>query len=158
MGPVVNRFREYRYEDLETIFELDEACFAEEFRFDRRSMSAFAEDRDAVTLIAEDGVKLIGFVIAHVKRVAPECRAYVVTLDVAPGWRRKGIGRELMEEVEARALTSGACWIQLHVFTGNKAAIRFYERLGYERIREVRGYYGAAGLDAIVYGKDLQTT
>jgi ribosomal-protein-alanine N-acetyltransferase len=157
MGSVVNRFREYRDEDLEAIFRLDEACFEEEFRFDRRSMSAFAEDPDAITLISEDRGEVIGFVISRVKRIAAECRAYVVTLDVAPDWRRKGIARELMEEVEVRALSSGACWIQLHVFRGNKAAIRFYEQLGYERIRVVRGYYGAAGLDAIVYGKDLPT-
>jgi ribosomal-protein-alanine N-acetyltransferase len=157
MECVVNRFRQYRDDDLEAIFRLDEVCFAKEFRFDCRSMSAFAGDPDAVTLIAEDGDEVIGFVIAHVKRVASEYRAYVVTLDIAPAWRRKGIARELMGEAEARALSRGARWIQLHVFTGNTAAIRFYERLGYERIRVVRGYYGAAGLDAIVYGKDLPT-
>jgi [ribosomal protein S18]-alanine N-acetyltransferase len=148
-------FRSYRSDDLEAIFRLDEVCFSEEFRFDRQSMSAFAADGDAVTLIAEDRGEVIGFVIAHVKRVDAECRAYIVTIDVAPERRRKGLARELMAEVEARALAEGARRIQLHVFAGNDAAIRFYERLGYQRRRIVRGYYGA-GLDAIVYGKDLQ--
>lgn len=59
-------FRKYRNDDLEAIFRLDEVCFAEEFRFDLGSMSAFAGARDAVTLIAEDRGELIGFVIAHV--------------------------------------------------------------------------------------------
>lgn len=117
-------------------------------------MSAFAGDRDAVTLIAEDRGELIGFVIAHVKRVETGCRAYIVTLDVAPEWRRKGLAKELMAEVEAYALAEGARRIHLHVFTGNDAAIRFYERLGYEGIQIVHGYYGA-GLHAIVYRKDL---
>jgi [ribosomal protein S18]-alanine N-acetyltransferase len=148
-------FRRYRSDDLEAIFRLDEACFSEEFRFDRRSMSAFAADRGAVTLIAEDQGKVIGFVIAHVQHVAAECRAYVVTLDVDPEWRRRGLARELMAEVEAHALAEGARRIHLHVFIGNDAAIRFYERLGYERIRIVHGYYGS-GLDAIVYRKDLR--
>jgi [ribosomal protein S18]-alanine N-acetyltransferase len=147
-------FRKYRNDDLEAIFRLDEVCFAEEFRFDRGSMSAFAGARDAVTLIAEDRGELIGFVIAHVKRVETERRVYIVTLDVAPEWRRKGLARGLMAEVEARLLADGARRIHLHVFTGNDAAIRFYERLGYESIRIVRGYYGP-GLDAIVYRKDL---
>jgi ribosomal-protein-alanine N-acetyltransferase len=147
-------FRDYRATDLEAIFRLDEVCFTKEFRFDQSSMSAFAADRDAITLIAEDRGEVIGFVIAHVKHVDTERRAYIVTLDVAPEWRRKGLAGELMSEVEARASAQGARRIQLHVFAGNNPAIRFYERLGYERVRIVRKYYGA-GLDAIVYGKDL---
>jgi ribosomal-protein-alanine N-acetyltransferase len=46
-------------------------------------------------------------------------------------------------------------WIRLHVFTGNTGAIRFYERLGYERISMKQGFYGDDGLDAFVYGKEL---
>jgi ribosomal-protein-alanine N-acetyltransferase len=45
--------------------------------------------------------------------------------------------------------------MQLHVFTGNAGAIRFYERLGYERIRTQKDFYGEPGLDAFVYGKEL---
>jgi ribosomal-protein-alanine N-acetyltransferase len=148
--------RNYKASDLDAMFRLDEACFAEEFRFDRESMRKFAEERNAVVQVAEKVCgEIAGFVIAHIERIASEWRAYVVTLDVSPECRQKGLARRLMKEAEARALAAGARWIQLHVFTGNKTAIRFYERLGYERIRVRRGYYGATGLDAIVYGKDL---
>jgi [ribosomal protein S18]-alanine N-acetyltransferase len=148
--------RNYRATDLDAMFRLDEACFAEAFRFDRESMREFAEERNAVVQVAEKICgEIVGFVIAHIERVASECRAYVVTLDVAPDYRRKGLARRLMKEAEACAVSAGVRWIQLHVFTGNDAAIRFYERLGYQRIRVRRGYYGAVGLDAIVYGKDL---
>lgn len=149
-------FRDYRATDLEAIFRLDEVCFAEEFRFDRESMREFAEEQNAVVRIAEKVCgEIAGFVITHIGRVASELRAYVVTLDVAPGCRQIGLARQLMREAEASAIAAGVRWIQLHVFTGNEAAIRLYERLGYERIRVRRGYYGATGLDAIVYGKDL---
>jgi ribosomal-protein-alanine N-acetyltransferase len=148
--------RQYRTDDLEAIFRLDELCFSEQFRFDREAMREFAEERNAVVRIAEMvGGEIVGFVIAHLKHVASEWRAYVVTLDVAPDCRQEGLGRRLIREVEACAMAAGVRWIQLHVFTGNEAAIRFYERLGYERIRVRRGYYGAAGLDGIVYGKEL---
>jgi ribosomal-protein-alanine N-acetyltransferase len=138
------------------MFRLDEACFAEEFRFDRESMRKFAEEQNAIVRVAEkDGGEMVGFVIVHVESVATGWRGYVVTLDVAAEWRQKGLGRRLMREAEACAVTAGVRWMQLHVFTGNAGAIRFYERLGYERIRERRGFYGAAGLDAFVYGKEL---
>ena len=45
--------RDYRASDLEAMFQLDEACFAEEFRFDRESMREFAEERNAVVRIAQ---------------------------------------------------------------------------------------------------------
>jgi ribosomal protein S18 acetylase RimI-like enzyme len=148
--------RDYRATDLEAMFRLDEACFAEEFRFDRESLREFAEERNAVVYIAEKVCgEIVGFVIAHVERIASEWRAYVVTLDVAPEYRQMGLARRLMREAEACAVAAGVRWIQLHVFTGNEVAIRFYERLGYERIRVRRGYYGSVGLDAAVYGKDL---
>ena len=148
--------RSYRETDLDAMFRLDEACFTEEFRFDRESMREFAEERNAVVQVAEKVCgEIVGFVIAHIERVASELRAYVVTLDVARDHRQKGLAMRLMREAEARAVAVGVRWIQLHVFTGNKAAIRFYERIGYEQIRVQRGYYGAAGLDAIVYGKKL---
>jgi [ribosomal protein S18]-alanine N-acetyltransferase len=148
--------RGYQAEDLEAMFRLDEACFAEEFRFDRESMRKFAEEGEGVVRIAENSAgKIVGFVIAHVEQVASGRRGYVVTLDVAQEWRRKGVAGRLMSEVEAWALTAGVSWMQLHVFTGNTGAVRFYERMGYERIRTRRGFYGGRGLDAFVYGKEL---
>jgi ribosomal-protein-alanine N-acetyltransferase len=149
-------FRDYRAADLEAMFELDEACFAEEFRFDRESMREFAEERNAIVRIAEKGSgEIAGFVIVHVERVVTGWRAYVVTLDVAAECRQNGLATRLMREVEASVMAAGARWIQLHVFTGNTGAIRFYERMGYERISMTQDFYGEAGLDAFVYGKEL---
>jgi ribosomal-protein-alanine N-acetyltransferase len=149
-------FRDYRASDLEAMFQLDEACFAEEFRFDRESMREFAEEQNAIVRVAQKvGGEIVGFVIVHVERAVTGWRAYVVTLDVAAEWRQIGLATRLMREVEAFAMAAGVQWMQLHVFTGNTGAIRFYERLGYERISLRRGFYGDGGLDAFVYGKEL---
>ena len=148
--------RDYRTADLEAMFRLDQVCFAEEFRFDRESMREFAEAANAIVRVAEKVCgEIVGFVIVHVERVSAGWQAYIVTLDIASGWRRKGLARRLMQEAEARAMTAGVGWMQLHVFTGNAGAIHFYEQLGYERITTKRTFYGAPGLDAFVYGKEL---
>jgi [ribosomal protein S18]-alanine N-acetyltransferase len=147
--------RGYRNADLDAMFRLDEGCFAREFRFDRQSMQKFAEYPNAVVRIAEDNNRgIVGFVIAHVEAVASERTAYVVTLDVAPDWRRSGLGRRLMQDMESRVAVQGARRSQLHVFSGNEPAIRFYENLRYQRIRLIPGYYGE-DLSAIVYAKEL---
>ena len=149
-------FRDYRATDFEAMFQLDEACFPEEFRFDRESMREFAEEQNAIVRVAQKvSGEIAGFVIVHVERVLTEWRAYVVTLDVGSEYRQRGLAGRLMREVEASAMAAGVRWMQLHVFTGNAGAIRFYERLGYERISMQKGFYGEAGLDAFVYGKEL---
>jgi ribosomal-protein-alanine N-acetyltransferase len=148
--------RGYRATDLEAMFRLDEACFEEEFRFDRDSMRAFAQAQNAVTVVAEDVEgEIVGFVIAHAELRAEGVQAYVVTLDVADRCRGKGLAKRLMQEAEIRMAAEGAERMELHVFTGNELAIRFYERLGYVRIGLSRRFYGKAGLDAFRYRKDL---
>jgi ribosomal-protein-alanine N-acetyltransferase len=148
--------RDYRDLDLESMFQLDEACFAEAFRFDRESMREFATAEGAITLIVEDvSSGLAGFAITHVERRSTETYGYVVTLDVAPESRRTGVARLLMKECERRALLAGATWMGLHVFAKNEEAIRFYEGRGYRQTGMRAGFYGRA-LDALVYRKDLE--
>jgi ribosomal-protein-alanine N-acetyltransferase len=148
--------RDYRREDLEEISRLDEACFAKEFRFDRRSMRGFVEAGNAVTVVAEEmGGGIAGFVIVHVQRIAGRVTGYVVTLDVAEESRKRGLASRMMQEVERRARAVGARRMELDVFTGNEGAIRFYERMGYERVGVRLGFYGAPGRDAFVYRKEL---
>jgi ribosomal-protein-alanine N-acetyltransferase len=151
-------FREYRKSDLEAICVLDDACFAEAFRFDRRSMQRFAERRGAIAIVAEaiEG-EMGGFVIVHLEeQLRAGRRGYVVTLDVADRWRRHGLASALMDKAEERASEAGAAAMELHVFTGNEAAIRFYEARGYVRTGVAEGFYGAVGLDAFLYGKTLE--
>ena len=144
--------RDYRPSDLEAMFRLDEVCFTEEFRFDRESMQGFAQARNAIVVVAEEaGGEMVGFVIAHVERTVAGRQGYVVTLDVAENYRRIGLAGRLMREAEERAAAAGARSMELHVFTGNEGAIRFYERAGYVRVGVRRRFYGAAGLDAFVY-------
>jgi ribosomal-protein-alanine N-acetyltransferase len=61
----------------------------------------------------------------------------------------------MMQAVEMLAEAAGAQRIELHVFTENDAAIRFYEKIGYGRVARRRRFYGAEGLDAFEYHKEL---
>ena len=135
---------------------LDVVCFDEPFRFSLRAMRGFARQPGAIVWLAEasrpyGGIlpvprALAGFVIVHVTRR----QGYLVTLDVAPAWRRQGVARALLDQaqVDLELLT-------LHVFTGNKEAICFYEGNGFERKSLEPGFYGV-GRDAFIYGKRVQ--
>jgi len=149
----VIELRGYDARDLDAMFRLDEECFEEPFRFTRSAMRQFAESRKARVVIAESVGALAGFAILHAEgRVG-----YIVTLDVAEDFRRRGLARQLMEAMEQEAEDAACAVVGLHVFVGNEAAIRFYERVGYERVGDVPAFYGD-GLDAWVYRKKLEQT
>ncbi len=147
--------RDYRPGDANAVYALDLECFEAPFRFTRRALRRLAEEPDAIVLLAEAHSenappKLAGFVIAHMEGQT----AYIVTMDVALNLRRRGLARRLMAETESRAGTAGAHEIALHVYTGNTAAIAFYESLGYGRVRMAENFY-ARGVHALVYRKEL---
>ena len=152
------QLREYRESDLEGIFALDVVCFEPPFRFSARAMKQFAEARNALTVVAEtDTGEIAGFCIAHVERTRRGLTTYVVTLDVAPQYRRQGLARQMMERIEAHAMEAECDAMALHVSVDNKGAIAFYEREGYERSHIVKSFYGL-GRNAFVYRKALRGT
>jgi ribosomal-protein-alanine N-acetyltransferase len=148
--------RGYRPSDLQAIFALDQICFAPPFRFSMRAMRQFAESRNALTVIAEcDGrAEIAGFCIAHVEDSGKRRVAYIVTLDVAPEQRRRGLAQAMMGAVEQQARGAGCEAMELHVSVENEGAIAFYERLGYVRVRVVKSFYGA-GHHAFLYSKKV---
>ena len=149
------RLRDYSGSDLTTIFALDEVCFEPPFRFSARVMQQFAEARNAVTVVAETETgEIAGFCIAHVERADKRLRAYVVTLDVAPQYRRHGLARQMMRCIEQQAVDAGCEATTLHVSVANAGAIAFYESEDYQRLHMVRGFYGL-GRHAYVYRKPL---
>ena len=148
--------RGYQVDDLEAMYALDVVCFERAFRFTRGAMRRYAEAKKARVVIAEEGDALVGFVILHVEQEPEEEEriGYVVTLDVEPALRRRGVAGSLMSEVERLARSAGCTALVLHVFTGNDAAIRFYASDGFARSHRAEGFYGW-GVDAWVYSKRL---
>jgi ribosomal protein S18 acetylase RimI-like enzyme len=63
-------------------------------------------------------------------------------LAVQPGYQRLGIGRQLLEWLEASARTAGTFAVQLELRATNDGARRFYERLGYREVARKTAYYG----------------
>jgi ribosomal protein S18 acetylase RimI-like enzyme len=58
-------------------------------------------------------------------------RGWVYTLAVAPGSRRNGVGRSLMQHLEEELRQRGCGKINLQVRGGNEAITAFYEQMGF---------------------------
>jgi ribosomal-protein-alanine N-acetyltransferase len=148
------RLREYDHRDLNAMVALDVACFAPTFRFSKASMQQFAEAENAWSQVAVASEGLAGFCIVHREQIPGGTIGYLVTIDVAAGHRRKGLGEQMLLDGESWLRSYGAVAMFLHVYVKNSGAIRFYENAGYERDSEKRGFYGP-GKDAAMFWKRL---
>ncbi len=95
------------------------------------SRALLAADAAILILSMEDAV------VASVMVGYDGHRGWVYYLAVAPGHRRGGHGRALMDAAEAWLVERGAPKIQLMVRDDNEAALGFYEALGLERQKVV---------------------
>jgi [ribosomal protein S18]-alanine N-acetyltransferase len=98
--------------------------------------------------------RIAGFALVRV--VADE--AELLTIAVDKKWRGKRIGQALLRAAFEDLLLSSARRMFLEVEDGNTAAQRLYEREGFKRIGERRGYYGKAdgsAATALVMARDL---
>jgi ribosomal-protein-alanine N-acetyltransferase len=91
-----------------------------------------------VTLAACDQERVIGFAIMYFG----DDHAHLNLLAVRRPWQRAGVGRQLLAWLEESALAAGIGTIRLELRASNRAARRFYERLGYQEVARVPEYYG----------------
>lgn len=104
-----------------------------------RRLEAVRESVGDLVLVAEQEGWIIGFLHARrVRGVLSGERAEIAALVVAPGARRRGAGRRL---VEAAAEWAGRCGVErLRVRTDvrRRGAAAFYRRLGFDEVKRQR--------------------
>ena len=102
--------------------------------------------------VAESGNKVVGY--CGVFLPAPGVEADILTVAVLPDFRRQGIAREFMRQIEQWSKERGASAMMLEVEQSNSAAIELYTSLGYMKISVRMDYYGPSQ-DAFVMRKDF---
>lgn len=102
--------------------------------------------------IAEDGNTIVGYCGVFVP--APGIEADILTVAVLPDYRRQGIAKEFMRQIEAYAIEREASAMMLEVELANEPAIKLYESFGFMKISVRMDYYGP-GKDAHVMRKEF---
>lgn len=92
---------------------------------------------------------LDGEIVGYAGLFAARDQADVQTLGVRLDHQRTGLGRRMLNSLLDEAGRRGCREVFLEVREENTAAIRLYERTGFEVAGRRRGYYGR-GADAIV--------
>lgn len=85
------------------------------------------------------------------------CLAYILTLGVSEGFRRRGLARELLARLNSHVDKEmpQIQAIYLHVVTYNTAAIRLYESMHYQHLGSFVGFYQLHGkpYDSFLYAR-----
>ena len=80
--------------------------------------------------------------LCHVHRLLDqETAVYILTLGVAEGHRQLGIASRLIQLVVAHAQWQLSRAVYLHVIEYNTAALRFYQKNGFEELTTLRNFY-----------------
>ncbi|MFN2120917.1 MAG: GNAT family N-acetyltransferase [Anaerolineales bacterium] len=97
-------------------------------------------DDDVALLVGAVGGSTVGFVHAMIREppgmpmFVRRRYAVIENLVVKSEFRKQGIGRILVDEVQEWAIAKGARSIELNVYEFNETAISFYEGLGYRNL------------------------
>ena len=100
---------------------------------DDASLARFAERNPGLFLLAEEDGHLVGSALAG----WDGRRGWLYHVAVHKDERRRGIGRQLVGEIEERLRAVGCPKLNLIVWDDNTWAMRFWEALGYRREKTV---------------------
>jgi ribosomal-protein-alanine N-acetyltransferase len=143
------------YDDVATIAAMSRLLIEHGLRWswNEERIERCLRNRDCVVLVARDRRRVIGFAIMEFYSM----HAHLNLLAVQPGYQRLGIGRQLVEWLEASARTAGIFKVHLEVRAGNDGALAFYEKLGFRETGRKRAYYDGRE-DAVRMLHDLTVT
>jgi ribosomal-protein-alanine N-acetyltransferase len=146
------RIRDANSGDVQQIAAIERLSFEQPW-----SPEAFAHELSlpfsrTIVSLRRDGTD--GAIIGYLCRwlVADEC--HILSLAVAPPFRRAGIAEILMGEAVLEAKRKGAMIITLEVRRSNLAARNLYRKLNFAERRVRKNYYGP-GEDAIIMERRL---
>ena len=161
--------REFRREDFESLWRIDQECFAPGIAYSRLELAAYIRLRGAFTLVAKSIVgggekagsnvptltanspKLLGFIVAQVTRRGV---GHILTIDVPSASRRLGVGSKLLTAAEERLKAAACRSVELETAVDNSGALAFYKRHQYSVVKTIPRYY-TNGVDAFVLEKEL---
>ncbi len=97
-----------------------------------------------------------GVLIARLLLDGVENACELEWMAVEEAFRRRGVGRQLLEALEDWAGALGGRRILLEVRAGNAAAQALYRQAGFEPRGARRGYYSDPEEDAVLMAKELE--
>ena len=145
-------FKRAEQEDLEKIAAIEQVSFPDPWSVD--SLWTFASDETVRTLVTakeKESGELVGYYA--LQYVLDE--AEIAIIAVAAKFRRRGVGRELIEEIKNFCKSKKIKTLHLEVRSENEAALHLYRAMGFQEVGRRRDYYEKPIDDAILFSLSI---
>ena len=151
--------REARLTDLDQVISINMEALPE--HYPRAFWEEHVKRWNKAFLVAEVDGWIVGYIMCRVEwgwgftKNKILKKGHVISIAVRKEYRRRGIGKKLMEEaMKALKEVYGAEEVYLEVRVSNKPAISLYEKLGFKIVKRVAAYY-LDGEDAYIMARKL---
>lgn len=150
--------RDFRPTDFDTLWGIDQSCFARGIAYSRHELQTYMRRAGAFTLVAESDSRasedpasaILGFTVAESHRGI----GHIITIDVRAEARRHHVGSTLLNSAEHHLRAAQCGTVRLETAVDNTSALCFYKRHDYDVINVLRHYY-STGVDALLLEKNL---
>ena len=144
------RIEPFRPEDLDAIMEIEDCSFTAPWS--RKSYEDLWPQKSIDVWVAWQGDVLVGYYLVQTAKFEQELHTFAVKSE----FRRRGIGRQMMDHMLEKARGRGVEYIYLQVRPSNQEAKELYKFFGFVGIGMRRNYYRDNSEDALVMGLKLK--
>ncbi len=140
------QIRKATFDDLPILYDFEQGIIQAERPFDETlksghinyyDLKAMIDDSETDVIVAVYKEEIIGSAYSNIREAKPYLKhayyAYLGFMYVKPEYRGKGVNRMIVEELKKLALARGIHELRLDVYSDNHAAIRAYEKAGFEK-------------------------
>ena len=144
------RIRRAERADVPALARIERRCFSDPWS--ERGIQESIQSETTVALVAENAEGEMGYLMARLSGEEGE----ILNLAVLPGYRRRGLGRRLLEQGLALLVGRGVREAYLEVRESNQAARDLYLGFGFRPVGMRPHYYRNPAEDALVLRARLE--
>lgn len=141
--------RRMTYEDLDEVVRLEKICFSDPWN--RKCFEEELEHQFCIPLVVRLDDAIVGYTCLWYVDEQME----IANFAVSPEYRRRGIGRRLMQEVILESKEKGCTSVILSVRESNLPAENLYQEFGFKEVGRRKRYYRYPVEDAVIMVKEL---
>ncbi|MBC7120560.1 MAG: ribosomal protein S18-alanine N-acetyltransferase [Candidatus Methanosuratus sp.] len=127
--------RDARPEELDAIHQIELRSFPDPYP--RGLLKAFFFIPGSI-IVAESKNRIVGYAIGVIRE---DHLGHIVSIAVAENERRRGMGSALLKGIITKLSRMNAKKLVLEVRKSNYEAKSLYQKFGFEKKKEIRGYY-----------------
>jgi ribosomal-protein-alanine N-acetyltransferase len=128
--------------DMTEVLDIERGSF--EFPWFEEDFIRCLRQRNCIGMVAEHGERVVGFMIYELHKT----RLHILNFAVAPEFRHRGIGRQMIDKLLGKLSSQRRVRITLEVRETNLAAQLFFKSAGFRAVTVLRSYYEDSPEDA----------